>query len=249
MRGIVKRRPSPALVVAIVALFVAFSGTATAALVMTGKQIKDGTITGKDLKHRTLGTNKLSKKAVSSLKGQPGPAGPQGAAGPQGPKGDPGSQGPPGTPDGYTKAQADETFLGRDAVRADFTDLAPTNDSDNSFAVVPGLLHLEVECKANGQMELRYVNDSGQTLKIATAVDADNGVGLTIRNSTTAPGNPITTVQGTDTAAPSVVRIQALKPGLVGGVGGRMATILVTSAQNPSHRCQLWAQTSIADAS
>jgi hypothetical protein len=90
MRGIVKRRPSPALVVAIVALFVAFSGTATAALVMTGKQIKDGTITGKDLKNRTLGTNKLSKKAVSLLKGQQGVAGP---AGPQGPKGEAGVQG------------------------------------------------------------------------------------------------------------------------------------------------------------
>lgn len=96
MRGIVKRRPSPALVVALVALFVAFSGTATAALVMTGKQIKDGTITGKDLKNRALGTNKLSKRAVSSLKGQRGPAGPQGAAGAQGPQGPTGPQGPQG---------------------------------------------------------------------------------------------------------------------------------------------------------
>jgi hypothetical protein len=102
MRGIVKRRPSPALVVAIVALFVAFSGTATAALVMTGKQIKDGTITSKDLRNRTLGTNKLSKKAVSSLKGQRGPAGAQGPRGEagvqgvQGPKGDTGAIGPQG---------------------------------------------------------------------------------------------------------------------------------------------------------
>jgi Collagen triple helix repeat (20 copies) len=93
MRGIVKRRPSPALVVAIIALFVAFSGTATAALVMTGKQIKDGTITSKDLRNGTLGTNKLSKRAVSSLKGQRGPAGP---AGPQGPTGQQGPQGPQG---------------------------------------------------------------------------------------------------------------------------------------------------------
>jgi Collagen triple helix repeat (20 copies) len=110
MRGSVKRRPSPALVMAIVALFVAFSGTATAALVMTGKQIKDGTITGKDLRNRTLGTNKLSKNAVSSLKGQRGPAGPAGPQGPkgeagvqgvQGPKGDAGAIGPQG-PEGDT---------------------------------------------------------------------------------------------------------------------------------------------------
>jgi Collagen triple helix repeat (20 copies) len=96
MRGIVKTRPSPALVVAIVALFVAFSGTATAALVMTGAQIKNGTITGKDLRNRTLGTNKLSKKALSSLKGQRGPAGSQGVAGVQGPKGDTGAAGAQG---------------------------------------------------------------------------------------------------------------------------------------------------------
>jgi hypothetical protein len=99
MSSIIKRPPSPALIVAIVALFVAFSGTATAALVMTGKNIKDGTITGKDVKNRTLGTKKLSKKAVSSLKGQRGPAGPQGPKGDPGAagaKGDKGEQGDPG---------------------------------------------------------------------------------------------------------------------------------------------------------
>jgi Collagen triple helix repeat (20 copies) len=105
MRRIVKSRPSPALVVALVAVLVAFSGSATAALVMTGKNIKDGTITAKDVKNRTLGTNKLSNNAVSLLKGQPGPAGPQGPKGEpgvqgvQGPKGDTGpagQQGPKG---------------------------------------------------------------------------------------------------------------------------------------------------------
>jgi Collagen triple helix repeat (20 copies) len=108
MRSIGKRRPSPAMAVAIVALLAGFSGSATAALVTTGKQIKDGTVTGKDVKNRTLGTKKLSTKAITSLKGQRGPAGPQGpkgeagvqgaqglkgdtgAAGPQGPKGDTG---------------------------------------------------------------------------------------------------------------------------------------------------------------
>jgi hypothetical protein len=85
MSKIMKRRPSPALVVAIVALFVAFSGTATAALVMTGKDIKNGTITGKDVKNRSLGTGELSKKAISSLKRQAGPGAEQGGAGPAGP--------------------------------------------------------------------------------------------------------------------------------------------------------------------
>jgi hypothetical protein len=239
MRSILKRRPSPALVVAIVSLLVALSGTASAALVMTGKQIKDGTVTGKDVKNRTLGTKKLTKKAVTSLKGQRGPAGPQGPAGQQGPKGDPGPQGAPGTPDGYTKAQADATFVRRDAVRADFTDLAPNNATDNSFAVVPGLLHLQVECKPGGQMELRYVNDSGQTIKIVTAVIADNAVGTTISGGPVGAGAN-NQISGTDTAAPSLVRVHAIK------ADGTMATILVTFDTDPTHRCQLWAQSSIA---
>ncbi len=86
---------------AIVALCVVSTGTATAALVMTGKDIRDGTLTAKDLKNSTLGTNKLSNKAISSLKGRPGSAGPQGPAGPhgaQGPTGDTGAQGPMGDP-------------------------------------------------------------------------------------------------------------------------------------------------------
>ena len=87
MSKIMKRRPSPALVVAIVALFVAFSGTATAALVMTGKDIKNGTITGKDVKNRSLGTRELSKKAINSLKRHAQPSAGPGAAGPAGPAG------------------------------------------------------------------------------------------------------------------------------------------------------------------
>jgi len=93
VKSIIKRRPSAALVVALVALFVALSGTATAALVMTGKNIKDGTVTGKDLKNRTLGAKKLSRKAIASLQGQAGPAGPQG---PQGVPGAEGAAGPAG---------------------------------------------------------------------------------------------------------------------------------------------------------
>lgn len=114
MRSIIKRlsrRHTAA--VAYLALFAALGGSAYAAVTVTGKNIKDGTITGRDVKNRSLGTNKLSTKTVSSLagqrgpagpkgeKGEQGPAGPRGATGPQGPKGDQGlkgEQGEPGTP-------------------------------------------------------------------------------------------------------------------------------------------------------
>lgn len=45
--------PSPAMIVALVALFVAMGGSAYA-LVITGKSIRNGTVTGKDLKDRSL---------------------------------------------------------------------------------------------------------------------------------------------------------------------------------------------------
>jgi hypothetical protein len=112
------RRHSTA--VAYLALFAALGGSAYAAVSVTGANIKDGTITGRDVKNRSLGTNKLSNSATASLKGRPGPTGPQGpkgdkgeqgtrgpagpkgdtgptgAAGPAGPQGTSGSEGPPG---------------------------------------------------------------------------------------------------------------------------------------------------------
>src|SRR5215217_3605607 len=69
------RRHSTA--VAYLPLFAALGGSAYAAVTVTGKNIKDGTITGRDVKNRSLGTNKLSTSAVSSLTGQRGPAGPR----------------------------------------------------------------------------------------------------------------------------------------------------------------------------
>jgi hypothetical protein len=90
--------------VAYLALFAALGGSAYAAVTVTGANVKDGTITGKDVKNRSLGTNKLSATAVSSLTGKPGPAGPQGergAVGPTGPAGTKGETGPAG-PKGET---------------------------------------------------------------------------------------------------------------------------------------------------
>ena len=46
--------PSPAMVVAVVALVVSLSGSAYAAFVITGKNIKNGTVTGKDIRNHSL---------------------------------------------------------------------------------------------------------------------------------------------------------------------------------------------------
>jgi hypothetical protein len=67
---------------------IALAGTATAA--------GTGLITGVQIKNGTIGLADLSKKAKRSLKNQRGSAGPRGEVGPQGPAGQQGPQGPAG---------------------------------------------------------------------------------------------------------------------------------------------------------
>lgn len=86
-------RQSPAMVIAMLALFVALTGTAvaTTSALITGRQIKNSSITGADVKNKSL----TPKDFKGSVRGARGPTGPQGAQGPQGLKGD---KGDPGTP-------------------------------------------------------------------------------------------------------------------------------------------------------
>src|SRR5688572_6664598 len=93
--SILRRRPSPATLVAVLALVVATGGTSYAAVKITGediqnnsitgKDIRDDSVTGKDVKKRSLKANDF---APGQLKAGPqGPVGSQGPAGPQGPAG------------------------------------------------------------------------------------------------------------------------------------------------------------------
>lgn len=84
-------RPSPGTVIACIALVVACTGSATAATLITGAQIKNNSVTTKDVKNKSL-------KAGDFKPGQlpRGPAGAQGATGAQGAQG---VQGAPGLSD------------------------------------------------------------------------------------------------------------------------------------------------------
>ena len=65
MRNVLRFRPSPAMVVAALALMIVLGGTASAAgLLITGKQIKNGSVTGKDIKNRSLGAKDLKLSAL-----------------------------------------------------------------------------------------------------------------------------------------------------------------------------------------
>lgn len=65
MRRIPVRRPSPGLVVAIVALVLALGGGAYAAATITGNDIKNGSITGKDVKNGSVPGKKLKGNSVT----------------------------------------------------------------------------------------------------------------------------------------------------------------------------------------
>lgn len=94
MRSLLSRnRPTPAMVVAIVALVVACTGSAVASSLITGKQIAKSTITGKNVKNGSLTLSDISKKSQAALKGNTGAAGANGANGANGTNGIDGAPG------------------------------------------------------------------------------------------------------------------------------------------------------------
>src|SRR3954447_24487904 len=88
---------SYANVVSSICLFVVLGGSAYAAATISGKNIKDNSVTTADIKNKTLLANDFKPgqlpQASGAGAGQPGPQGPKGDAGAPGPKGDAGPQG------------------------------------------------------------------------------------------------------------------------------------------------------------
>ena len=68
------RRPSPALVISIVALVAACAGSAVAATVITSSQIRNGTIQNIDIKAGTISSSKLTKGVQNILNRKPAAA-------------------------------------------------------------------------------------------------------------------------------------------------------------------------------
>jgi hypothetical protein len=128
VRRRIKTTASPAMVVACIAVVLAMTGSAFAArALITGDDIKDGSITRADLSGRT----------VRSLKGRRGPAGPAGqdgfvgAQGPQGstgPQGERGPQGPAG-PIGPKGTTGDTGAIGPKGDTGEQGELGPRGDT------------------------------------------------------------------------------------------------------------------------
>jgi Collagen triple helix repeat (20 copies) len=92
LHRIFSRRPSPAVVISLIALFVALGGTSFAAVTLVAKN----SVGSPQVVNGSLQTVDLSKKAKKALKGNRGAKGPAGAAGPAGPTGAAGAAGAAG---------------------------------------------------------------------------------------------------------------------------------------------------------
>ena len=180
------RRPSHAVVVAYLALFVALGGNSYAAISITGKNVKNNSLTGRDIKN--LGTADIKNRSLLSQDfkvgqlpvGAPGPAGP---AGPRGPQGATGATGTVDTSDFYTKDASDARFLGIGATAVDSDQLGGENASrflkfqgtaagtvqgvaDFAVLTLPGLGSLRGGCGNPAQPSVSWRTASGQVQQL-----------------------------------------------------------------------------------
>jgi hypothetical protein len=129
MKGKGRRlRVTPALIVAMIALFISLTQTGLASQALqaagcncggsgdiinnslTGADIKDGSLTKKDMKKGTISAAARGARGATGPAGSAGPAGPTGPTGPGGPGGPQGPAGPPGAtgPAGAPNPNADK---------------------------------------------------------------------------------------------------------------------------------------------
>ncbi len=191
-------RLSYANVIATVALFVALGGTAVAGsqLLLTGANVKDGSLTGADIKSGSLSVRNLSSAAVRALKGKVGPRGATGAKGDigaqglVGAQGAPGLQGPSGTQGvGITTAVA----TGTDATN--YQDLTPLGSLP---LTTPGdYVIFTTFTASNTGTQNEYLNCG---YRFAGTVNGAAGADTTAGNSTTTTSAGVLNVESAGTA-------------------------------------------------
>jgi hypothetical protein len=113
-----RRRPSAAMIVALLALFVSLGGSSYAAVRIGSKQIADNSIRSKDVHNNDLRSADIEDGSLLAKDFAPSqlPSGRQGPAGPAGPRGDKGEQGSPGVLKVYRVTEP-ITLAANDSVR------------------------------------------------------------------------------------------------------------------------------------
>src|SRR4051812_479560 len=90
-----RKRLSPGIILGVIAVVVACTGSATAGVLITSGKIKDGTIQSRDIKKGTISSDRLASNVRKQL-AKAGTPGATGATGAKGEKGDTGATGATG---------------------------------------------------------------------------------------------------------------------------------------------------------
>jgi hypothetical protein len=163
MRKLCARRPSPALVISLIALFVAMGGTGYAALKLPrnsvgSKQIRTGAVGSSEVKNGALRRRDFAAGQLSA-----GPRGPVGPAGTNGINGHDGATGPRGPSDAWVSASG-----------------GPSDNSNSASVTVPAGDYV---AGASGQV-LYYrgdstypITDAEVTCTLASAADSAHSTG------------------------------------------------------------------------
>jgi len=123
MRSILRWRPSPAMVVACIALLVALTGTSVAAISALPRnsvgtlQLRPNAVTNAKLRNNAVNSAKVANRSLLRSDFAPGqlPAGPVGPQGPAGPAGPGGPAGPAGAVSNVTVRQGSVVVPGSSA--------------------------------------------------------------------------------------------------------------------------------------
>jgi hypothetical protein len=143
-------------------LFIVLGGSAYAAAKITGKQVKNNSLTSADIRNGTL--RKVDFKRAALPAGVPG----EGAAGPQGPQGPAGSQGPSG-PQGENGPQGDRGSQGEQGPQGDHGlqgpagpqgEKGPQGDRGPQGETGPGAVPIALEL-AQGDYSAHWIHVGG----------------------------------------------------------------------------------------
>ena len=200
------------LVLAVVAVMLVMSAGAgaTAALMITGKQIKNGSVTGIDIRNRSLAAKDLSRSARLKLRGQAGPAGPAGLQGPAGATGPQGARGETGLPgvQGLLGPQGPQGLPGLPGVPG--APGLPGADGVSGFQVMRETVPMTVALSGTSATDtVRVACPEGKKALAATASFASLATGLasqvTRLDDATFEASGLSTLLGTNTLTLDVV--------------------------------------------
>ena len=135
--------PSPAVVIASIAVVGSLSGTAVAGKLITGSQVANSSLTGADVRNGTLTAKDFKRGTLRAAVSEPGQPG---QAGPQGPKGDAGAAGAQGAP-GQNGAQGTQGAPGAQGLKGEQGEQGPSFAKYVSRADIDNVSDLDSQIK------------------------------------------------------------------------------------------------------